>query len=128
MLDRKIRFDRKEPGEGVALLLRKLAAEAVLLEDGITLLWRHLAKVAEGTSDKTPTVLWEAAELSKGANNLLSLRRCQMLHSFSSFNHTAALFGSHIVQLSQAVAHALLCLRRKITEAGLVLQGTLLVR
>ena len=63
MLDRKIWFNRKEPGECVALLLRKLAAESVFLEDGLALLWRHLAKIAEGTSDKATTVLWKTSKL-----------------------------------------------------------------
>jgi hypothetical protein len=128
MLNRKIRFHRKEPGEGIAFLFRKLAAEAIFLEDSVALLWRHLAKIAKGTSDKTATVFRKAAELPQSAHNLLSLRRRQMLHSLSSFNHAAALLGGHIVKLCQTVAHALLCLRRKISEAGLVFQGSLLLR
>jgi len=128
MLNRKIWFDCQEPGERVAFLFRKLAAEAIFFEDGVALLWRHLAEIAEGTSDKTATVFRKAAKLPQSAHYLLSLWRRQMLHSLSPFNHAAALLGCHIVKLCQTVAHALLCLRRKISEAGLVFQGSLLVR
>jgi hypothetical protein len=127
MLDRQIRFDGKESGERVALLLGKLAAKAVFLEDGIALLRRHLAEVAEGAGDKAATVLWKATKLPQGTHNLLALRWRQMLHRFGAFNDAAALFGRHIVELRKAVEHALLCLLREITEAGFVLQGTLLV-
>jgi hypothetical protein len=128
MLDRKIRFDGKEPREGIALLFGELAAEAVFLKDGIPLLWRHLAEVAEGASDKPSPILWKATKLPQGAYNLLSLRRCQMLHCFCAFNHAATLLRRHIVKLCETVTHALLSLRREIAEAGLVFQGALLVR
>ncbi len=128
MFDGKIRFHGEESGERVAFLLRKLATEAVFLEDGIALLWRHFAEVAEGACNEAATVLRKAAELSQSAYHLLPLWRCQMLHGFSAVNHATPLLGRHIVKLRETVAHTLLSLRRKVAEARLVFQGALLVR
>jgi hypothetical protein len=121
VLDRKIRFDGKEPRERVALLFRKLAAKAIFFEDGVTLLWRHLAEIAEGAGDKAATVFWKATKLSQGAHNLLALRWRQMLHRFGAFNHAAPLLRRHIVKLRETVEHTLLRLRWEIAEAGFVL-------
>ena len=50
-----------------------------------------------------------------------------MFHRLSPFKDAPALFRRHVVELRQAVTHALLRLRRKIAEARLILERALLV-
>ncbi len=50
-----------------------------------------------------------------------------MRHGLVVLDDAAALLGRHVVELGEAIEHALLCLRRKVAEARLLLQGALLV-
>jgi len=49
-------LDGEEVGECASLLLGELAAEAVRVEDGLTLGKRHLADITEGASYQAATV------------------------------------------------------------------------
>jgi hypothetical protein len=50
-----------------------------------------------------------------------------MLNLFGARKNTLALFGRHVVKLRKTVTHALLCLRGKIAEAGLIFESALLI-
>ena len=124
----KIWFDRKEIGERAPLLVRKLAAKAGRVENGLALRLRHLAKIAEGAGNEAATIFRESAKLLHRAANLLSLRRRKALHGFGAVKDSAALVRRHVIELRQAIAHALLGRRGQIAKAGLIFQSALLLR
>jgi hypothetical protein len=127
VLDRNVGFKCEKTGERVALLLGELSAETVCVHEGLTLLRRHLAQVAEGAGYEELAVLRKSAVLLNRTLDLLSLLRSEVLHLLVALNNAPALLWSHIVELSEAIAYALLRLRWKITEARLILKGTLLL-
>lgn len=92
------------------------------------LLGRESTEIAEGASDGAAAIRGKAGELRHGSANLLPLFRREVLHGFGSSENPLPLRGGHLVELREAVAHALLDLRRKFMEAGFMLEGTLLVR
>ena len=59
MFDRKVRFDSQQIRERSALLIGKLTAEMVGIEDSLALRLRHLAQVAESPGDESAAILGE---------------------------------------------------------------------
>jgi len=127
VLDRNVGLECEKTGECVALLIGELPAETVCVHDGLPLLRRHLAQVTEGAGDHELAVLGKSAVLLNRTLDLLSLLRSEVLHLLVALNDAPTLLGSHIVELSEAIAYALLRLRWKITEARLILKRTLLL-
>jgi hypothetical protein len=94
---------------------------------GLTLRLWHLTEVTESAGYEPPSILWETTVLLERAAKLLPLWRSEVFYRFSVFQYAAALLRSHVVELSKTVPHGLLRLRRKVAEAGLILERTLLV-
>jgi hypothetical protein len=57
----------------------------------------------------------------------LPLRWAELLHLLGALQDAPALLGRHIVELREAVAHALLGLRGEIAETGLIFERVLLL-
>ena len=57
MLHGEVGLNRKKAGERVALLVGKLRAETVRVEDRLTLRLRHLAQVAECAGNQAAAIL-----------------------------------------------------------------------
>lgn len=127
MPHRNVRFNCKQTGERIALLVGELTAETVLAHEGLTLSRRHLTQVAEGAGYKPPPILRETAILIERAAKLLPLWRSEMFYRFVMFQYATALLRRHVVELGKTVPHGLLGLRRKVAEAGLILERTLLI-
>jgi len=126
-LNREVRFDRKEVGEGVALLVRELAAKTVRAQECLPLRLGHLSKIPEGSGNQTPAIDGKSAQLLHGPSDLLTLRYGEVLQCLIAFKHTAALLGRHVIELAEVVQHALLRLGREIVEARLAPQRVLLL-
>jgi hypothetical protein len=127
VLDREVGFNCEQAGERVAFLIGKLPAEAVRVHHGLTLRLRHLTQVAKGACDQPAAILGQSTVLLQRTANLLSLRRSEVFHVLGAFKDAPTLFGGHIVELSEAVAHALLRLWWKIPKAGLIFERPLLL-
>jgi len=72
------------------------------------------------------TILGKTSVLLQRATNLLPLRWGEMFHLLGALKDAPTLLGRHVVELRQTIVHALLRLRWKITEAGLLFERTLL--
>ena len=118
-----MRFDRVERSPSEKLL--RTWSE---LRGGLTLVRREIAQIAEGVGNGAAAVRGEAGELAHGAAHLLTLLGGEMLHGFGAGNDALPFFWSHVVELGEAVVHALLHLRGQIAETGFTLQGPLLLR
>ncbi len=127
MLGRKVRFNLEQIREGAALLVGELAAEAVRVQHRLTLRGRHLPQIAEGVGHQSPAVLGKRSKLLHRPANLLPLRHAEMFHRLVALDQALALLGRHIVELSEAIAQMLLCLRGKLAEARLVFERPLLL-
>jgi hypothetical protein len=128
VFDRQERLDRQKIAEGRTFLVGELAAETVRVENRLPLRDRHLPQVTEGARHQPAAINRQAAQLLHGIANLLPLRHGQMFHQLVVFEYPPALLVGHVIQLGETVQHALLGLRRKLAEAGLILQSLLLLR
>lgn len=124
---RKKGLDRDQVIEGGALLVGEAGSDAVRVERSLTLVGGKIADIAEGVGDGVATVGWKTGELRHRSAHLLALFRGEVLHDLGAGEDTLPLHGRHGVELGEAPAHALLHLRREIVEAGLTLEGTLLL-
>jgi hypothetical protein len=127
MLNREVGFDREEIGDGVALLIGELTAEAIWVEDSLALRLGHLAEVAEGASDHAASILGKPTILFYRAVPLLPLCWSEVLDLLVALKEAPALLRCHVVELSDAIVHALLCLQWKIAETRFVFKRALLV-
>lgn len=125
-LDGQVGFNRKQAGEGGALLVGELAADAIRGEDGLTLLVRHLAKITEGAGYQAATFDGQTAELLHGFTDLLALRLGKVLQGLVALQNALALLLGHVVELGETIQVALLGLLGKLFEAGFALQFRLL--
>ena len=122
-------LDGDEAGQGGALLVGEAFAEAGIVgEGGLALVGREVADLAEGTGDEAAAIGRKAGELGHGSADLLAADRVEVLHGLGAGEDALALVGRHHVELGEAVAHALLDLRGELAEAGLALEGALLLR
>jgi hypothetical protein len=127
-LNREIGFNCQKVGESCALLIGELGAKTILVEYGLALRLRHLAKVSEGARDQAPAVDGKPAKLLHGAPDLSALSWSKVLQCLVTLERAAALFGRHVIEVAEVVQHALLGLCWKIIEARLALQRTVLLR
>lgn len=74
------------------------------------------------------TLVWrKTGELLHAAADLLALLGCEPFDGLRSVEQALPALGRHAVELGETIAHTLLDGRGKLTEAGLVLKGTLLI-
>jgi hypothetical protein len=111
----------------MALLVGELTPKAVRVKLGLALLRRQLTKIAKGVGNHPAALFRELAELLHRAAKLLALVRSEPFHQLGTLRHPLALLERHIVELDKLVAKSILGLRRKLTKARFVLQGTLLL-
>ncbi len=122
----KIGLNRKQAGEGAALLIGELAAETILTHDGLTLSRWHLAEIAKGAGHEPAAVIRKPAVLFERATKLLPLRLSKVFHRLGVLQYAAALLRSHVIELGKTIPHGLLRLGRQVAEAGLTLECALL--
>jgi hypothetical protein len=127
LLDGDIGLDGEEVVEGGALVVSELGVEAVGVEDGLALGFRHLAKVAEGAGDEAAAIDGQRVVLLRCGLNLLTLDGGEVLDGLVAGEEAAALLVRHVVELSEAIEEALLVLLGQLFEARLVLKGVLLL-
>lgn len=85
------------------------------------------ADVAKGVGHGAAALGLEAGQLGHGSADLLALIGRKALHCFGAGEDALPLGGRHVIELSEAVAHALLDLGREVAEARFTLKGALLV-
>ncbi len=69
----------------------------------------------------------QASELPQRSSHLRALVRAQPLHLLIAFQQALPALRTHRIQLRQPVPITLLCIRRQIPEAGLLIQCLLLL-
>ena len=116
----------EEGGECGALSVGELGTHGWGVDHLLTLLRWHLAEVEDGTGHEAPAGNRERVQLLHGAVPLLTLGRSEAFQSFGAVEHTGPLFRAHIVESAQLLQLALLDLGRELSEAGFVLECTLL--
>lgn len=127
MIRRQQWCDVKQLTERATLLWRKLTAEAVRIQQSLTLRLRHLPQIAKGAGNHAAAVHGKFAELLHGSAYLLPLGQAETLDGFIALDQAAALLRRHIVELIEPVAQMLLGLRRQLAKAGLIAQSPLLL-
>lgn len=123
-LDGEVRFRAEQAVERIALLRAEISG--VRFGGGLALIWQ-IAQVAEGLGDGVLAIERQGVELAHGAGDLLALSWGEPLHTFDAVEDAGALVGRHGVELLEAGADAGLLLRRQLLEAGLALEGLLLL-
>ena len=94
---------------------------------GAALVRGQVAELAEATRNGLTLIRRQRAKLLHGATHLTTLLRIEPLHILDVCLRISTLLRIHRVQLRETLAIALLGLRRKLAEAGLVGQGPLLL-
>lgn len=113
--------------DGLPLFGRELGAEGGRVDDLFPLIGGHLAEVGDGANHEAAPGNGVGVQLLDGAVPLLLLLRAETLETLNSIEHASPLGGVHAVEAVQLVELALLKLRRKLAEAGLLLQSAMLI-
>jgi len=121
------KFQTAHPAQQVQFILAELILVFIRIERLITLLRAHLAQVAEGVYQRSPTILWQIAEVTKQLARFTLLTRRKMLQRFHPPQDAPLLVRREVPEGLQTIPEALLIFRLQLLKVGIFLKGPLLV-